>query len=106
MKTFATCLLILLALSLATAQAKGTPIPPGMREAQKHAVPLEAPPQAAQRRTDPVQLQHEAQELAELANSIPPAIDQVNRGLLPKEIVDKLKRIEKLSRHLRGELAP
>jgi hypothetical protein len=33
-------------------------------------------------------------------------MDQVSRGLLPKDTVEKLKRIEKLSKRLRGELNP
>jgi len=28
----------------------------------------------------------------------------VNRGLLPKDVLEKLKRVEKLSKHLRSEL--
>ena len=50
------------------------------------------------------QLQHDAKELAALSASLPADIDQVNRGVLPKDVVEKLKRIEKLSKRLRGEL--
>ena len=52
------------------------------------------------------QLQREAKELLELSQSLQPDIESVNRGLLPKETIEKLKRIEKLSKHLRSELAP
>jgi hypothetical protein len=30
----------------------------------------------------------------------------VRRGMLPKDAIEKLKQIEKLSKHLRGELNP
>jgi hypothetical protein len=50
------------------------------------------------------QLQHDAKELADLSASLPADIEQVNRGVLPKDVVGKLKRIEKISRRLRGEL--
>jgi hypothetical protein len=57
-------------------------------------------------RIDPVQLQREARELSDLAKSLPADVDQVNHGLLPKDTIDKLKRIEKLSKHMRSEVQP
>lgn len=56
-------------------------------------------------RIDPERLQREAKELLELSQSVQPDLQQVKQGLLPKDTVEKLKRIEKLSKHLRGELA-
>jgi hypothetical protein len=53
---------------------------------------------------DMLGLQRDAQELAELSASIPTDVKRVNRGLLPKDLVEKLKRVEKLSKHLRSEL--
>jgi len=41
-----------------------------------------------------------------LAESIPPDIEQVSRGVLPKDLSARLKKIEKLSKRLREELAP
>jgi hypothetical protein len=55
---------------------------------------------------DAVQVQRDAKELLELSQSLQPDIDYVNRGLLPKDTLEKLKRIEKLSKHLRSQLAP
>jgi hypothetical protein len=52
---------------------------------------------------DMVRLQHDAQELADLSASIPADVKLANR-LLSKDLIDKLKRVEKLSKHLRGEL--
>jgi len=46
-----------------------------------------------------------AEELAALTKSIPADIDAANKGLLPKDMVEKLNRIEKLSKQLRKELA-
>ncbi len=63
-------------------------------------------PSAPRFHVDPVQLQREAKELLELSQSLQPDIEHVNHGLLPKDTIEKLKRIEKLSKHLRGELAP
>lgn len=57
-------------------------------------------------RIDPLQLQRQARELSDLANSLPADMDHVSHGLLPKDTIDKLKRIEKLSKHLRSEVQP
>jgi hypothetical protein len=59
-----------------------------------------------QTKPDPVKLQHEAQELLELSQSLQSDIDSVNRGVMPKDTIEKLKRVEKLAKHLRGELTP
>ena len=53
-------------------------------------------------RQDAAELAHAARELEELAGTIPGDIEQLKRGLLPKDTIEKLKRIEKLARKLRG----
>jgi hypothetical protein len=63
-------------------------------------------PPALKPHIDRVQIEREARELSDLAKTLPTDIDHVNRGLLPKDVLDKLKRIEKLAKHLRGELTP
>lgn len=55
---------------------------------------------------DTVQLQRDARELSDLAKTIPADIDRVSHGILPKDTIDKLKRIEKLSKHMRGQIMP
>ncbi len=51
-----------------------------------------------------VEMERESKELSQLAGSIPGDVDLLKKGLLPKDVVDKLKRIEKLSKHLRGQI--
>jgi hypothetical protein len=51
-----------------------------------------------------LEMERESKELSQLAGSIPGDVELLKRGLLPKDVVDKLKRIEKLSKHLRGEI--
>ncbi len=58
------------------------------------------------RQLDPVRLQKDALALATAASSIPADIESVRKGILPKEIILKLKQIEKLSKQLRNELNP
>ena len=57
-------------------------------------------------RLDRVELQREARQLSDLAITLPADMEHVSHGLLPKDTIDKLKRIEKLSKHLRGEISP
>jgi hypothetical protein len=79
---------------------------PGKQEIAKYPLQLEPPPPPPRRSLDPVKLHAEATELAELARGVPSDLDQLSQGKLPKDFAEKLKRIEKLSKHLRGELAP
>ena len=55
-------------------------------------------------RIDPDRLQRKAKELLELSQSLQPDMQHLKQGLLPKGTLEKLKRIENLSKYLRGEL--
>lgn len=63
-------------------------------------------PKLPQHHVDLVKLQQEADELARSAQTIPTEMAGVRQGTLPKDLIDKLKRIEKLSKQLRSELNP
>jgi hypothetical protein len=56
------------------------------------------------RSVEAFKLKQDARTLAELAQTIPAGIDQAQRGVLRKDLIDNLKRIEKLSRQIRREL--
>ena len=58
------------------------------------------------RRLDTATMEREARELSALASSIPVDVEQLKKGLLPSDAIDKLKRIEKLSKQLRGQIRP
>ncbi len=62
-----------------------------------------APPKVT---LDPAQLHREGQELLDLAQSLQTDIESLNHGLHPKDVIDKLKRIQKLAKHLKGEIEP
>jgi hypothetical protein len=64
------------------------------------------PPVHQQRSTDFVKLKDDADELVILSQSIHSGVDDVQKGMLPKDLIEKLKQLEKLSKRLRGELAP
>jgi len=86
---------------------QGRPIPPGIREAEKQSTkPLDPAMAAMPSAPDPAKLKREADELAQLASGLPSDLARVAKGQLPKDLADKLKRIEKLARNLRNQLTP
>lgn len=60
--------------------------------------------QPAVQRVNPAQIKSDADELAKLAATVPSDVARANSGILAKDLKDRLKRIEKLSKKLRGEL--
>ncbi len=87
-------------------QQPGRPIPPGMRKADQLPGPADVPAvnQPKHSRPSPEVMRDQARELVALAQTIPEDVSQVTKGALPKDMSEKLKRIEKLSKTLRGEL--
>jgi hypothetical protein len=63
-------------------------------------------PATPSRHLDLEQLQTEADDLARTAQTIPSDVASVRKGMLPKDVIEKLKQIEKLSKRLRTELTP
>jgi len=63
-------------------------------------------PATSSRHVDLAQLQKEADQLASTAQTIPSDVASIRKGILPKDLIEKLKQIEKLSRRLRTELNP
>lgn len=57
-------------------------------------------------RIDPVQLQRQAKEILELTQSLQPEINDVSRGLMPKDTAELLKKIESLAKQMRNEIRP
>jgi len=62
--------------------------------------------QEQQHGPDLAELQREAGELTGLSQSVSADIDALRKGLLAKDLDEKLKRIEKLSKKLRIQIAP
>jgi hypothetical protein len=106
----ATLLLLFLLLFLCAALAQdGRARAPGLRQAQQAEIQAEKdiPPPVMQRsHKDYAKLGHEADELSKIAQTIPSDVDQAAKGVFPKDMIEKLKQIEKLSKHLRSELNP
>jgi hypothetical protein len=106
-KTSFLSLALILCLSLAV-HAQGRAATAGQVELRKYESRSqpEPPPHPQKSSINRAQLQHEADELSNLAQSIPGDMMSVSRGTLPKDLLDRLKKIEKLSKHLRSELGP
>jgi hypothetical protein len=97
--------MVLLGSSVSAQQEHPTEAP-GKLEIAKHPLVLEPPAGPQTQKLDPNKLRAEANELAKLSQSIAADVDQAAQGKLPKDIAEKLKRIERLSKHLRAELVP
>jgi hypothetical protein len=82
------------------AQSRFPSPPPPMEPA-----PPPRPAKTRVQRNDPLELQREAREVSDLARTIPADVDNVNRGIISKDLGEKLKRIEKLSKQLRSDVA-
>jgi hypothetical protein len=105
----ASLLFVLLGLFLSAAGQSvppGAPIPPGYEPPPPVVYVPPYPGRPPVVRVDPTVLQREARELLELSQSVQPDIESLKRGLFHKDLIDKLKRIEKLSKHLRNGIAP
>jgi hypothetical protein len=99
-------LLVLLSLFLIpVAGQHGTfPNPPPSMDSQ--GTPPPSQPPMVRRQVDFAELQKEAEDLARTAQTIPDDTNALRKGTLPKDFVQKLKHIEKLSKHLRSQVAP
>jgi hypothetical protein len=75
------------------------PMHPEEIHVQKHPSPDDIRARVAS-----LQFQKDGKELAELCASIPGDMNGVNQGLVSKDLLEKLKRVEKLSKRVREQL--
>ena len=80
------------------------PKPPAPADMRDIGAP-EVEPEKQKKHLDTLQAEREARELSDLANSISMDVVHLKQGLLPKDMIEKLKRIEKVAKHLRTEVA-
>jgi hypothetical protein len=107
MKIFSVLLPVVLFSSFSIAQG-GRPMPPGLRDAERTVEQGEKnvpPPLYQNPRVDLAKLKRDADELAKLAQTIPPSVVQTTKGVLPKDLSDRLKKIEKLAKQLRSQIS-
>jgi hypothetical protein len=104
LRFFICIFLVALFSTRANSQARRAyPVPP----APAVAPDKNMPPQTNQSvHLDSLLIQREAHEMAAIAATIPADIEQMRKGLLPQDVANKLKRIEKLSHQLRAQLRP
>jgi hypothetical protein len=99
-----------LALFLVSGQQGPTiPAPTPHTEPPRAPLPIDEPPvvvrQERRQPLDSAKVKQQADELAKLAQSIPPDINKVAAGQLPKDLIARLKHIEKLSKELRSQIS-
>ena len=106
MKTITVCLFVILLWAVSmSAQVPGIHRP-GTIEAGKAENQAQVPPQYNPRPkpADPAVLKREAEELTKLAAALPDDVERAAKGSVAADLNERLKRIEKLSKHLRREL--
>jgi hypothetical protein len=109
MRTSILLFALLLSASMAFAQGRSMRVPPGIRQADQTEAQTDKNvpgPIHQHANIDATKLKRDADDLASLAQSIPTDVDATTRGMLPKDLEQKLKRIEKLAKHLRSALTP
>lgn len=104
------CAIVITLLVTGALHGQTHPRPPGLQQADQAEAQAQAnippPTTAHQKRIDAVKLQSEADDLARIAQTIPADVSSIRQGQLPKDFLEKLKEIEKLSKHLRTEIKP
>jgi len=103
MRTRTVLLFLLLAFLCGAIQAQNRPVDNAarvMNARAEHSFPMPV----ARQKVDPAEVKAEADQLARLAQLIPSQITQIEHGMLPKDLDQNLKQIEKLTKHLRREL--
>ena len=99
-------LVSLLTVPALTQQSSLTPQLPGRNWALPPSVRAE-PPREADLRATRLQVIHEdAEHLSALSISLQSDLQQLQKGMLTKDLAENLKKIEKLSKKLRQEVAP
>ena len=98
-------LVLCLSCSLAWSQYHG---PVGSGQGKKRWAELPEQHNSIQLRNmlDTRELKKDADELARLSQSVPVDIEAVSRGVVSKDLNEKLRRIEKLSKRLRSQIQP
>src|SRR5690242_10445164 len=95
MKVFGLVVVPLLCCLTLVAEAQSQPPMPMQHiEAKVEQSPSSVP----KRQIDHALLKNQSEEMASLVSSLPPQIDQVKQGLLPKDLQNRLARIEKLAK--------
>lgn len=97
------CITLLCAMGSAAQQPKMSP-PPSPLDPDRNAT--QADQTTSRVNVDFLRMQQEADDLSRTAQTIPADVISVRKGMLPKDVIEKLKQIEKLSKRLRNELNP
>jgi hypothetical protein len=101
------CILLFVLFGALAATSQSRPRPPGLQQAEQAEAQADKslpPPGPPQTRLDLAKIRQDADELARIAQTIPLDVASMQKGLLPQDMVEKLKRIEKLAKQLRGKL--
>ena len=98
-------LVSLLTVPALTQQSSMSPQVPGRNWSLPPAIRPEPPRESDLRAVRLESIHQHAQELSALSNSVQSDLQQLQKGILSKDLANNLKRMEKLSKTLRQEMA-
>ena len=98
-------LVSLLTVPALTQQSSMSPQVPGRNWSLPPAIRPEPPRESDLRAVRLVSIHQHAQELSALSNSVQSDLQQLQKGILSKDLANNLKKMEKLSKTLRQEMA-
>jgi hypothetical protein len=87
----------------------GKQVPPSVRGADQavaNGQVMEPPVENHTKSVNMDLIKSEASEMQKLADTMPSDADQIAKGVLPKDMANNLKRIEKLAHHMHAEVSP
>jgi len=93
-------LVILMGVSVPALCQQGMPTPMGRPIQWQHPGPVVSPEQRARA------VKQEAQDLSELTGAIQDDLEKLQKGMLAKDLHEKLKKLEKLAKRLREDVEP
>jgi len=93
-------LLLSILISVPAICQQGMPTPMGRPTQWQHPAPEVSPEQRARG------VRQDAQDLSDLSSSIQGDLQKLQKGVLTKDLHDKLKKLEKLAKRLRQDVEP
>lgn len=107
MRLFLLVLVSVAIVGVESAPAQAPTLGPGIHQAEQAETQSEKnipPPEPRHLTVDYAKLRRDAEKLASLAQAVPADIDQTSKGMLPKDLAEKLKRIQKLAKQLQSQI--
>ena len=103
---FSVLLLFFLAFPLSSSESVAAPARPTQVRSSVQSGASDPTHQTTRHVVNIIEVRQDAKDLASIADSIPAQVEQIAKGQLPASLAENLRKIERLSKHIRTEVAP